>query len=159
VVDRISKDARSRNMARIRGRETAPELALRRALWAMGLRYRTHGSVPGRPDIVFSQARLAVFVDGCFWHSCPEHGVRPKGNRLFWAEKLRGNRQRDRRNEAALRALGWTYIRFWEHDIEQRLDQCAAAVQAALNKKQRAAKVAASRARKNEGPRARAGRP
>jgi DNA mismatch endonuclease (patch repair protein) len=135
LADRISKAARSRNMARIRGRETGPELALRRALWRRGLRYRTHTRAPGRPDIAFLRERLAVFVDGCFWHSCPQHGVAPKANRAFWARKLKSNIQRDRRSELELTKLGWTFMRFWEHDVDEGPEQCARAVAARLKRK------------------------
>ncbi len=69
-----------------------------------------------RPDIVFVSARVAVYVDGCFWHECPEHGSAPKANREWWAEKLRANVERDRRHDAALRAAGWEVIRIWEHE-------------------------------------------
>jgi DNA mismatch endonuclease (patch repair protein) len=103
-----------------RPRDTRPELALRRELHARGLRYRIHRApVPGvrsTADVVFARVRLAVYVDGCFWHSCPEHAVTPKRNREFWVTKLRANVERDRRNEAQLTARGWTVLRIWEHE-------------------------------------------
>lgn len=139
MTDRISAAARSRNMARIRSKETEPELALRRSLWKAGLRYRIHIRVPGRPDIGFVRDRLAVFVDGCFWHSCPKHGVAPKANRSFWRRKLKSNTERDRRAELELAKLGWTFIRFWEHDVEQRLEVCTRKVVATLKRKRQAA--------------------
>jgi DNA mismatch endonuclease, patch repair protein len=104
-------------MSRIRGRNTGPEVAVRRALWALGFRYRTHSAIPGRPDIVFASARVAVFIDGCFWHGCPLHGVKPKTNRDFWREKIRKNRMRDRRVTHLLKADGWSVLRFWEHEV------------------------------------------
>jgi DNA mismatch endonuclease (patch repair protein) len=87
----------------------------------MGLRFRvdhrlTATGVSCRPDIVFKGARVVVFVDGCFWHSCPRHGELPRANRLFWEEKLRRNTERDRRQSAALEAEGWHVIRVWEHE-------------------------------------------
>ncbi|MDL1862226.1 very short patch repair endonuclease [Betaproteobacteria bacterium PRO7] len=124
-------------MSRIRGRETGPEIALRRELWRMGLRYRTHAKLPGRPDVAFLGDRLAVFIDGCFWHSCPLHGVSPKENRDFWERKLQGNRARDRRNERDLTTLGWSFVRFWEHEIDEAPDRCARAVARALRRKRR----------------------
>jgi DNA mismatch endonuclease (patch repair protein) len=95
---------------------TQPELALRRALHAAGLRFRVNRKdLPGQPDLVLSRARLAIFVDGCFWHSCPEHGVLPKNNGEWWRAKLASNVERDRRKDRELEELGWTSLHFWEH--------------------------------------------
>ena len=95
------------------------EQALRSELHARGLRFRKHHPpIAGfrcRPDVVFTRARLAVFVDGCFWHSCPEHATRPAANADWWREKLASNVTRDRRHDAALRAAGWHVLRLWEH--------------------------------------------
>jgi DNA mismatch endonuclease (patch repair protein) len=103
-----------------RGTDTRPEIVLRSALHRIGLRFRKHvAPIPAvrcRADVVFRRQRVAVFVDGCFWHQCPQHGVRPETNKGYWAEKLRRNVERDRRNEAELEAHGWTVIRVWEHD-------------------------------------------
>lgn len=110
---------RSENMSRIRGKDTSPEVFLRRSLWAQGLRYRKHLRILGaRPDLAFVGHRLAVFVDGCFWHGCPEHYVRPRGpNHQFWAMKLRTNTDRDARQTLMLEGAGWTVIRIWEHEL------------------------------------------
>jgi DNA mismatch endonuclease (patch repair protein) len=95
---------------------TKPEVALRRALHARGFRFRLHRrDLPGTPDIVFPRQRLAVFVDGCFWHGCAEHGVLPKNNREWWRAKLAANVERDARKDAALVAMGWTPLHLWEH--------------------------------------------
>jgi DNA mismatch endonuclease (patch repair protein) len=107
--------ARMRRQAR---RDTRPELALRRALWQQGLRYRLHRRVPGTRrtiDVAFPGARVAVFVDGCYWHGCPLHGTAPKANAEWWAEKLAANRARDADTDRRLRAAGWRVLRFWEH--------------------------------------------
>ncbi len=109
-------------MSRIRGKNTKPELLLRKALWRKGARYRLHYKIPGRPDIVFVGKRIAVFVDGCFWHGCPEHGVSPKTNAAFWRKKIRGNVERDRRITEELRRDGWTVLRFWEHEVRDDLE-------------------------------------
>lgn len=103
-----------------RRRDTGPELALRRELHRRGLRYRVdYAPVRGlrcRPDVVFTRARLVVFVDGCFWHSCPLHATRPAANADWWREKLDANVQRDRRNDRDLQAAGWRVLRIWEHE-------------------------------------------
>lgn len=111
---------RRRNMQAIRRSETKPEVRLRSALHRAGLRFRKDmrldlpsGRV--RPDIVFTRAKLAVFVDGCFWHACPEHGHQPAQNVAYWAPKLERTIERDRRNTATLEIAGWTVLRFWEH--------------------------------------------
>jgi DNA mismatch endonuclease, patch repair protein len=101
-------------------KDTSPELAIRRLLFARGLRYRIHypvrvGRLLVKPDIVFPRRRVAVFIDGCFWHSCPEHGTNPKVNTGYWGAKLERNRQRDRLVNDTLTADGWQVIRVWEH--------------------------------------------
>jgi DNA mismatch endonuclease (patch repair protein) len=107
-------------MERQRRRDTACELEVRRALHAAGFRYRVDRSpIPGmrsKADIVFPTERIAVFVDGCFWHSCPEHATLPKANAEWWAEKLRRNVERDRAVDATLGAAGWSVVRVWEHE-------------------------------------------
>ena len=104
-------------MARMPREDTAPEVAVRRLLHARGIRFRVNVSgLPGRPDIVLSRARVAVFIDGCFWHSCPEHGTLPKSNREWWRAKLQGNVERDRRKDRDLWKLGWATMHFWEHE-------------------------------------------
>lgn len=105
-----------------RGRDTGPELALRRALWREGIRYRLRYPLPGRPDLVFPRKRLVVFVDGCFWHCCPEHGAKPKTNAEFWNKKLARNVARDREVTGILREEGWTVLRVWEHEVKQQVD-------------------------------------
>lgn len=102
-------------------RDTRAELALRREMHRLGLRYRTHaGNLPGSPDVALVRARIAVFVDGCFWHGCPEHGSTPKNNSAWWAAKLAANADRDRRKDAALVELGWLPVHVWEHDDPAR---------------------------------------
>lgn len=103
-----------------RSRDTAPEVALRRLLHARGLRFRVHLPVPEATrrsiDIAFTRTRTAVLVDGCFWHGCPKHASQPKGNAMFWREKLSRNVARDRDTDALLAAAGWHVIRVWEHE-------------------------------------------
>jgi DNA mismatch endonuclease (patch repair protein) len=100
--------------------DTGPERQVRSLLHASGYRYRTNHrlDLPGarvRPDIVFTRRRLAVFIDGCFWHRCPEHGTSPRANTHYWGPKLERNVARDQRVDQALRAAGWTVLRIWEH--------------------------------------------
>jgi DNA mismatch endonuclease (patch repair protein) len=117
-----------------RGFDTAAELRLRHALFQRGHRYRKEyrivtPSQSCRVDIAFVKRRLAVFVDGCFWHGCPAHGRVPRTNDAYWRPKLQRNVERDRANDAALRAAGWTVVRLWEH---APVDDGVATVEAAL---------------------------
>jgi DNA mismatch endonuclease, patch repair protein len=111
---------RSANMKANRRTDTKPELALRSALHAMGYRYRKDYrlDLPARrvrPDIAFTSRKVAVFVDGCFWHACPQHGSKPKNNEWYWSPKLQKNVERDRAADAALAEAGWIVVRLWEH--------------------------------------------
>lgn len=107
-------------MSKQRSRDTAAELAVRRELHQRGLRYRVHvrplAALRREADIVFSAVKLAVMVDGCFWHSCPEHGSRPKSNQAWWEAKIQRNVERDRDTDRALAEAGWAVIRVWEHE-------------------------------------------
>ncbi len=115
--------SRSEQMARIRGKNTSPELRLRRALWAAGLRYRIHYRTPcGRADIALVRWKIAIYIDGCFFHGCPEHYVRPRSRTEFWSAKLTENVQRDRRQTLTLEANGWRVCRLWEHEVFESLD-------------------------------------
>jgi DNA mismatch endonuclease (patch repair protein) len=112
---------RSEIMRRVGRRDTKPEMLLRRALWARGLRYRLHAKdLPGTPDLVFRGARVAVFVHGCYWHlheGCPR-ATTPKSNQEYWIPKFDANVARDRRKEAELRERGWTVVTVWECETE-----------------------------------------
>ncbi len=124
---------RSEQMSRIRGKNTEPERLLRAALWERGLRYRIHAETPvGRPDVVFPKAKVAVFIDGCQWHGCPDHYVFPRTRRDFWGAKLAENVARDRRQTLALEAQDWRVVRAWEHEVFTVLDGVVDAVAAAL---------------------------
>jgi DNA mismatch endonuclease, patch repair protein len=110
-------------MQRQRRRDTAPELAIRSALHRAGARYRVDHSLPGlrrRGDIVFAGRRVVVFVDGCFWHGCPEHATWPMENAEWWRNKIEANRARDRDTDARLSNDGWTVVRIWEHEAPEK---------------------------------------
>lgn len=108
---------RSEIMKRVKQKDTAGELALRYALHGLGLRYRLHRRIEGVVvDVVFPTAKVAVFVDGCFWHGCPLHATFPKSNQSYWLPKLAENKERDQRQSEKLRIAGWAVIRLWEHD-------------------------------------------
>ena len=125
---------RSANMKANRRTDTKPELALRSALHALGYRYRKDHRLDlplrrVRPDIAFTARKVAVFVDGCFWHACPEHGSKPKNNDWYWSPKLAKNVERDRAADVALEAAGWTVVRLWEHvPISDAVAEVVAAV-------------------------------
>ncbi|WP_082306082.1 very short patch repair endonuclease [Achromobacter piechaudii] len=121
MVDTLSPDQRSQRMARVKSRDTKPELAVRRALYARGFRYRLQDRrLPGKPDIVFHGRKKIIFVHGCFWHmhdvACSLSRM-PKSNLDFWRPKLEGNRNRDEMKLEELRALGWKVIVVWECEL------------------------------------------
>ncbi len=121
-----------KSMQSNKGRDTKPELALRRAVHALGLRYRVSArplpKVRRTADMVFTKAKVAVFLDGCFWHGCPEHHTKAATNSDYWAEKVRRNRERDAETDRLFAEAGWTVIRFWEHEdpfkSAQRVADC-----------------------------------
>lgn len=115
-IDLTRPLTRSEHMSRVRGKHSAAERAFRSALHAIGLRFRLHRRIEGiAVDIVLPGPRVAVFIDGCFWHGCPRHATFPKTNQDYWVPKLAENRIRDRRQTARLRAAGWRVFRVWEH--------------------------------------------
>jgi len=128
MVERLTQAPRAsspdalRRMKSQRQRDTAAETALRSLLHRRGFRFRVHYALPSRrrrADIAFPRLRIAVFVDGCFWHGCPEHGTWPKQNADWWRAKIEGNRRRDADTDAKLDEQGWTVIRVWEHDATE----------------------------------------
>jgi len=129
MVDTLTKEERSKRMSLIRSKDTSPELALRRALHALGLRYRLHNKhLPGKPDIVFPRRKLAVFVHGCFWHrhdNC-KVATMPKSNTAFWQEKFDRNVARDQRSCEQLKVLGWRVEIAWECELGHKDVTCVA---------------------------------
>ena len=132
MVDHLLREGRSRNMAAIRAKDTKPELALRTALrMQKATGYRVHlKSLPGRPDLTFTRWRVAIFVDGAFWHGHPDH-IRPSAAD-YWQAKIARTQERDRAANAALRADGWTVLRYWDFEIRQQLDEIVSEIMTAL---------------------------
>ena len=122
MTDVFTKSKRSEVMSRIRGRGNKDtEVALAKLLRANGITgWRRHQPVFGKPDFIFRKVRLAVFVDGCFWHGCPRHASIPKSNGAFWRRKLAANKARDRLVTRTLRARGWHVLRIWEHELARK---------------------------------------
>jgi len=134
MADVHSKKVRSYNMARIKGKNTAPELFLRKSLWKAGLRgYRLHYPVSGRPDIVFPKKKLAIFVDGDFWHKNPMIYREPKTHSGFWRKKLAENVKRDKKVNLVLKKTGWKVIRIWESALKKEPEKYVNQISSCLN--------------------------
>ncbi len=120
MADVLTKKQRSYNMSRIKGRDTKPELSLRKLLFRKGVRgYRTHYKLPGKPDIVFLSKKVAIFIDGCFWHKCPKCFIEPETRKGFWLNKISGNVKRDKEVKKLLKKDKWKVLRFWEHEVKK----------------------------------------
>lgn len=132
MADKLTPETRSALMARVRTKDTAPELALRRALWAAGVRgWRLHPKrVAGKPDLAWIGRRVAVFVDGAFWHGHPDHYCGQSGR--FWDEKIARNRARDERVNTELGTAGWQVVRIWDFEVDRNLAECVAKIEKAL---------------------------
>ncbi|WP_025851539.1 very short patch repair endonuclease [Paenibacillus ehimensis] len=129
MVDKISPEARSRNMSAIRSTHTKIEDKVSRELWNRGIRFRRNvKKLKGKPDIAIKKYKIAIFIDSCFWHSCPEHGHIPKSNTDFWIEKLNRNKQRDISTTQYYRDIGWNVLRIWEHQIKNDFDGTIASI-------------------------------
>lgn len=123
MTDVLTKEQRSFNMSQIKGKDTKPEVTLRKQLRAKGIRgYRIHHNLPGKPDIVFLKKKIAIFVDGCFWHKCPLCFVKPETRTRFWIKKIESNVKRDITVKELLEKKGWIVLRFWEHEINKSID-------------------------------------
>jgi DNA mismatch endonuclease (patch repair protein) len=123
MADRVTPEQRSRMMSAIRGKDTAPEMAVRRLAHALGYRFRVHRKdLPGKPDLVFPGRKAVVFVHGCYWHGhgCARGGSGAKSNQAYWGPKITRNRERDVRNAAALEEAGWRVMTVWECEVKDR---------------------------------------
>jgi DNA mismatch endonuclease, patch repair protein len=134
MTDNLTREQRSRTMSRIRARgNRQTELELANCFRRASIRgWRRHLNLPGRPDFSFPKDRLAIFVDGCFWHSCPRHSNMPATNREYWENKLAANKARDRLVNCMLRERGWRVVRIWEHELQEHPLKCVAKIQSAL---------------------------
>ena len=132
-----SSEVASRRMKAVGQRDTAAEMEIRRRVHAEGFRYRVDHPVSTRPrrtaDMAFTKAHIAVFIDGCFWHGCPEHGTLSKSNAKFWRDKIETNQRRDIDTTKRLKAAGWQVIRFWEHEIKEDVEKCVTRVKEKIN--------------------------
>lgn len=133
MPDNLTPEQRSYCMSRIKGKDTGLEMRVRSELHRRGFRFRKHvKELPGKPDVVFTKAKVAVFIDGDFWHGYRfpawEHKVSD-----FWKQKINKNRERDRRNHRKLKEMGWTVIRLWQHDLERDFQECIERIIAAVN--------------------------
>jgi DNA mismatch endonuclease (patch repair protein) len=121
MVDKLTPKKRSENMRKIRSKDTKPEMIVRRLVHGMGYRYRLHGKLPGKPDLVFSKKKKAIFVHGCFWHQHNDKNCKitrvPKSNLDFWIPKLEKTKKRDAENQSRLEDLGWKFLVIWECQI------------------------------------------
>jgi len=115
-LKKLPNQARSRIMAAIHSKNTKPEMTVRKALWSKGLRYRIHYGKE-KIDIAFPSRKLAIFIDGCFWHACPLHFRAPRNNVSYWRTKIERNVKRDADQNDRLKMIGWQVLRFWEHEL------------------------------------------
>jgi len=121
-------------MQAIRAKETALEILVRKELWKKGIRYRKNvRGLMGAPDIAIKKYKLVVFLDSCYWHGCPEHGVIPKSNREFWEKKIKRNIDRDMEVTKYYKSRNWNILRFWEHEVKQDLDSVIDRIINAIN--------------------------
>lgn len=112
-------------MSRIRSSGTKPEFNFRKLIWNKSLKgYRIKSKILGKPDLYFSKKKIAVFIDGCFWHQCPQDFIRPKSKNNYWDSKIKNNKKRDKKITKKLSELDIKVIRFWEHDIEKDPEKC-----------------------------------
>lgn len=134
-MDFMTKQQRSRVMSRIRSKNTKPELFFRQYIWSNGVRgYRLHKKLPGKPDLYFGPKKIAVFIDGCFWHKCPQCYRAPKSNKRFWTAKIKRNIARDIESDVALKEMGINPLRFWEHEVMGIPSKCYKVLMRALQK-------------------------
>ncbi len=138
-MDTFSPEKRSEIMKRVKSTNTSIEIKIRRELWRNGLRgWRVHPKdVPGKPDIIFRKKKVAVFIDGCFWHGCPVCNRSPKSGNVYWENKISRNMARDIKYNELLNGDGWSVIRLWEHEVTKDLTGCISKILAAIQSEKR----------------------
>lgn len=134
MADRLTQEQRRKCMRAIGSKNTRPEITLRKYLHSLGYRYVLNSKLPGKPDLAFPSRKTVIFVDGCFWHGCPIHHVKPMSNSDWWQQKIGRNKARDREVDRQLCSLGWLVIRVWEHDIKNGSFRCSPELFQALGK-------------------------
>ena len=135
MVDVHSQKQRSFNMSQIKSGNTTPELILRKKLSSSGIKgYRLNHKIVGKPDITFTKKKVAIFVDGCFWHKCSKCFIKPSTNKVFWQKKLDGNVIRDKKNSQLLKIEGYKVLRFWENEVRKNLNNCYALIMESIKK-------------------------
>ena len=137
MADDMTPEQRRKNMQHIKSKDTTIEIKLRNALWHEGIRYRkNYGKLPGKPDIAITKYKIAVFCDSSFWHGRNFDIKKPvETNHEYWDRKIRRNMERDQEVNQQLRSLGWTVLRFWDVDINKKLDECVQLVSVAIRDK------------------------
>lgn len=125
MVDILSKKQRSYCMSQIKAKNTKPEIIFRKYIWSKGIKnFIVKNRFTGKPDLVFTKKKIAVFIDGCFWHKCPKCYIKPKSNKSFWNSKIKQNLKRDAVVNKSLKSEGWNILRFWEHDTNKNINSC-----------------------------------
>ncbi|GLV14742.1 very short patch repair endonuclease [Alicyclobacillus hesperidum] len=138
MADNLSPEIRRKNMQAIRSQNTIMENRVCSALWRRGLRFRRNvRNLPGKPDIAVKKYKVVVFLDSCFWHSCPQHGNAPATNMEYWSQKLHGNKARDQEVNAYYESKGWSILRVWEHDVKTDLQQTVDTIEQFIRKHER----------------------
>jgi DNA mismatch endonuclease, patch repair protein len=135
MADNLTWEQRQRCMSAVKNRNTKLEVLFKKALWAAGFRYRLKSRLPGRPDLVFPKQKIAVFIDGCFWHGCPKHGTMPRTNTAFWKAKIGRNKKRDTVVKQELTRLKWKTFRLWQHDLKGSPEKCVKKLEKFLKKR------------------------
>ncbi len=124
-MDNLTEKQRSYCMSRIKSRDTKAEITFRKYIWKKGFRnYRMKNKIKGKPDLYFPRKKIAVFIDGCFWHKCPKCFIAPKSQKKYWNKKIRSNVLRDKTNNILLRKNKIKVVRFWQHDVEKNIQKC-----------------------------------
>ncbi len=135
-MDNLTKKQRSLCMSKIRRSNTKLEVLFRKHIWKMGMRgYRIDAAVDGRPDIYFPRKKIAVFIDGCFWHKCPKCFIRPKSKNKYWDKKIKHNVKRDREVDKKLKKQGIAVLRFWGHELKKNINKCVISLKKCYEKR------------------------